>query len=91
MPSLADLIQSDGETDQFGKASGGSVLGALAEQNITEGVPSLGSLLEEVDTGQLGHSAVGDGLSPGTGSQLSSTYCKCSQGILTPRKFRRKF
>lgn len=53
VPSLADLLQSDGETDQIGRDADQGELGTNAEGNITGMVPSLGALLEDEETDQL--------------------------------------
>ena len=52
VPSLADLAQSDGDTDQYVR------MGPYTSQHITDAVPSLSTLLEE-DEADLRSSTAG--------------------------------
>jgi len=49
VPTLAELLQSDGETDQL-EAQQAYAGPENARSNVTDAVPSLGALLEEEDT-----------------------------------------
>lgn len=55
VPSLADLLQSDNETEHLLGDAELSAQKALSQGNITAVVPSLGALLEEEDTGPGPH------------------------------------
>ena len=50
VPSLADLLQSDNETEHWQANPQLSALRGPSQENITAIVPSLGGLLEEDDT-----------------------------------------
>lgn len=53
VPSLADLLQSDGETELLGRGSRRSAEKASPHGNVTGNIPSLGLLLEEEETGPV--------------------------------------
>ena len=50
MPTLAELLQSDGETEQLEDRQASVGGQEITRSSVTEGVPSLGALLEEEDT-----------------------------------------
>ena len=59
MPSLAELLQSDNETEHWEEDAELSAQKASNQGSITAVVPSLGALLEEED---LGHASGGSNL-----------------------------
>ena len=76
VPSLADLLQSDNETEHWQEDGELSAQKAQSHNNITAVVPSLGALLEEEDTG---HAPQGSELARRDAGNLS---CKASYKVI---------